>query len=106
MGRTVVTSDNTIDVDSNNRMCSPLDSGRYGHNMVLVFTKCKMYKQLCFQHYYFQPSHTLSAIDTLENKLLLHLRQILLISWKDNIPNVDVLRQANVASIKATLPAP
>ena len=36
---------------------------------------------------------------------LRHLRQILQISWKDHIPNVEVLRRANMSSIEATLTA-
>ena len=36
---------------------------------------------------------------------LRHLRQILWISWKDHIPNVKVLRRANMSSIEATLTA-
>ena len=36
---------------------------------------------------------------------LRHLRQILQISWKDHIPNVEVLRRANMSSIDATLTA-
>ena len=36
---------------------------------------------------------------------LRHLRQILRISWKDHISNVDVLRQANMSSIEAILTA-
>ena len=36
---------------------------------------------------------------------LRHIRQILRISWKDHIPNVEVLRRANLPSIKATLTA-
>ena len=36
---------------------------------------------------------------------LRHLRQILLISWKDHIPNVEVLRRVNMSSIAATLTA-
>ena len=36
---------------------------------------------------------------------LRHLRQILQISWKDHIPNVEVLRRANLCSIEATLTA-
>ena len=35
----------------------------------------------------------------------MHLRQILQISWKDHIPNVEVLRRANMSSIEATLTA-
>ena len=34
---------------------------------------------------------------------LRHLRQILRISRKDHIPNVEVLRRANISSIEATL---
>ena len=34
-----------------------------------------------------------------------HLRQILQISWKDHIPNVEVLRRANMSSIVTTLTA-
>ena len=36
---------------------------------------------------------------------LRHLRQILRISWKVHIPNVEVLRRANVSSIEVTLTA-
>ena len=36
---------------------------------------------------------------------LRYLRQILQISWKDHIPNVEVLRRANMSSIEATLTA-
>ena len=36
---------------------------------------------------------------------LRHLRQILWISWKDHISNIDVLRQANMSSIEAILTA-
>ena len=36
---------------------------------------------------------------------LRHLRQILRISWKDHISNIDVLRQANMSSIEAILTA-
>ena len=36
---------------------------------------------------------------------LRHLRQILQISWKDHIPNVDVFRWANMSRIEATLTA-
>ena len=37
--------------------------------------------------------------------LLRHLRQILRISWKDHIPNVEVFRRGNMSSIAATLTA-
>ena len=36
---------------------------------------------------------------------LQHLRQILWISWKDHISNVEILRRANMSSIEATLTA-
>ena len=96
LGSTVA-SENTIDVEINNRIQAA--SGAFGKLWKLwspygisVSTKCKVYKAIVL------PTLLYSA----EAYTLL---RILRISWKDHIPNVEVLRRANMSSIEATLTA-
>ena len=60
-------------------------------------------RQLCFQHYFIQQRHTLSNVAILVHRQ--HLRQILRISWKDHVPNIEVLRMAKMCSVEVTLTA-
>ena len=81
----------------------------YGHNLVFQSPKsARCTRQLCFQHYCtVAQTYTLYRrhFRKLSKLHLRHLRQILQISWKDHIPNVEVLRRANMSSIEATLTA-
>ena len=109
----IVASDNIIDVEINNRIQAaavafglPWKRVWSQHGISPVSTKCKVYKAIVL------PTLLYSA-DTLYRRHfrklskvhLRHLRQILQISWKDHIPNVEVLRRANMSSIEATLTA-
>ena len=77
---------------------------------ISVSTKCKVYKAIVFptllhsaETYTLYRRHFRSS--PLSKVHLRHLRQILQISRKDHIPNVEVLRRANMSSIEATLTA-
>ena len=70
----------------------------YGQCMVFQFPQSgRCTRQLCFQHYCIQQRHTLDLYRRHFRKLskvhLRHLRQILRISRKDHIPNVEVFRR-------------
>ena len=87
----------------------PLEDSRsvYGHNMVLKYPQSAMCTRLVLPTLLYS-AETYTTVATLENFLkvyLRHLRQILRITWKDHIPNVEVLRRANMSSIDATLTA-
>ena len=109
LGSTVA-SDNTIDVEINNRIQAA--SGAVGglwkrvwsQHGISVSTKCKVYKEIVL---YSADTYTLYRrhFRELSKVHLRHLRQILQISWEDHIPNVEVLRRANMSSIEATLTA-
>ena len=113
LGSTVA-SDNTIDVEINNRIQAA--SGAFGglgkrvwsQHGISVSTKCKVYKAIVLPTLlYSAETYTLYRrhFRKLSKVHLRHLRQILQISWKDHIPNVEVLRRANMSSIEATLTA-
>ena len=113
LGSTVA-SDNTIDVEVNNHIQAA--SGAFGgrwkrvwsQHGISVFTKCKVYKAIVLPTLlYSAETYTLYRrhFRKLSKVHLRHLRQILRISWKDNIQNVEVLRWANMSSIEATLMA-
>ena len=104
----------TIDVEINNRIQAA--SGAFAglwkrvwsQHVISVSTKCKVYKAIVL------PTLLYSAETYILHRLhfrklskvhLRHLRQILQISWKDHIQNVEVLRRANMSSIEATLTA-
>ena len=75
---------------------------------ISVSTKCKVYKASVLPTLlYSAETYTLYRrhFINLSKVHLRHLRQILRISWKDHIPNVEVLRRANMSSIEATLTA-
>ena len=109
-----VTSDNTIDVEINNRIQAA--SGAFGglwkrvwpQHGISVSTKCKVYKSIVLPTLLYS-AETYALYRRHFRKLskvhLRHLRQILQTSWKDRIPNVEVLRWANMSSIEATLTA-
>ena len=113
LGSTVV-SDNTIDVEINNRIQAAF--GAFGglwkrvwsQHGISVSTKCKVYKAIVLPTLlYSAETYTLYCrhFINLSKVHLRHLRQILQISWKDHIPNVEVLRRANMSSMEATLTA-
>ena len=113
LGSTVA-SDNTIDVEINNRIQAA--SGPFGglwkrvwsQHGISFSTKCKVYKAIVLRTLlYSAETYTLYRrhFRKLSKVHLRHLRQILRISWKDHIPNVEVLRRANMSSIEATLTA-
>ena len=113
LGSTVA-SDNTIDVEINNRIQAA--SGAFGRlwkrvwsqHGISVFPKCKVYKAIVLPTLlYSEETYTLYRrhFRKLSKVHIRHLRQILRISWKDHIPNVEVLRRANMSSIEATLTA-
>ena len=113
LGSTVA-SDNTIDVEINNRIQAA--SGAVGglwkrvwsQHGISVSTKCKVYKEIVLPTLlYSADTYTLYRrhFRELSKVHLRHLRQILQISWEDHIPNVEVLRRANMSSIEATLTA-
>jgi hypothetical protein len=112
LGSTVA-SDNTIDVEINNRIQAA--SGAFGglwkrvwsQHGISVSTKCKVYKAIVLPTLYSAKTYTLYCrhFRKLSQVYFRHLRQTLLILWKDHIPNVEVLRQANMASFEATLAA-
>ena len=106
LGSTVA-SDNTIDVEMNNRIQAA--SGAFGglrkrvwsQHGISVSTKCKVYKAIVLPTVlYSAETYTLYCrhFIKLSKVYLRHLRQILQISWKDHIPNVEVLRRANMSS--------
>ena len=69
---------------------------------ISVSTKCKVYKAIVLPTLlYSAETYTLYRCHFIKLSKV-HLRQILLISWKDHIPNVEVLRRANMSSIEAT----
>ena len=75
---------------------------------ISVSTKCKVYKAVVLPTLlHSAETYTLSRrrLRTLSKVHLRHLRQILRISWKDHIPNVEVLRRANMSNIEAPLTA-
>ena len=74
---------------------------------ISVSTKCKVYKAIVLPTLlYSAETHSIVTIlEKISKVHLRHLRQILQISWKDHIPNVEVLRRANTSSIEATLTA-
>ena len=108
-----VASDNTIDVDINNRIQAAC--GAFGglwkrvwsQHGISVSPKCKVYKAIVLHTLlYSAETYTLYRRHFRKlSKVHLHLRQILQISWKDHIPNVEVLRRANMSSIEATVTA-
>ena len=113
LGSTVA-SDNTIGVEINNRIQAA--SGAFGglwkrvwpQHGITVSTKCKVYKAIVRPTLlYSAETYTLYRrhFRKLSKMRLRNLREILQISWKDHIPNVEVLRPANMSSIEATLTA-
>ena len=75
---------------------------------ISVSTKCKVYKAIVLPTLlYSAETYTLYRrhFRKLSKVHLRHPRQILQISWKDHIPNVEVLRRANMSSIEASLTA-
>ena len=107
-----IASDNTIDMEINNRIRAA--SGAFGglskrvwsKHSITISTKCKVYKAVVLPTLlYSAETYTLYRrhITKLSQVHLRHLRQILRISWKDHISNIDVLRQANMSSIEAIL---
>ena len=75
---------------------------------ISVSTKCKVYKAIVLPTLlYSEETYTLYRrhFRKLSKVHLQHLRQILRISWKYHIPNVEVLRRANMSSIEPTLTA-
>ena len=75
---------------------------------IKVSTKRKVYKAIVLPTLlYSAETYTLyyRHFRKLSQVYFRHLRQTLLILWKDHIPNVEVLRQANMSSIEATLAA-
>ena len=113
LGSTIA-SDNTIDMEINNRIRTA--SGAFGglwkrvwsQHGIAISTKCKVYKAVILPTLlYSAETYTLYRrhIRKLSQVHLRHLRQILRISWKDHISNIDVLRQANMSSIEAILTA-
>ena len=113
LGSTVA-SDNTIDVEINNRIQAA--SGAFGglwkcvwsQHGISVSTECKVYKAIVLPTLlYSAETYTLYSrhFGKLSKVHLRHLRRILQISWKDNIPNVEVLRRASMSSIETTLTA-
>ena len=113
LGSTVA-SDNTINTEINNRIQAA--SGAFGalskriwsQQGISVSTKCKVYKAIVLPTLlYSAETHSLYRCHfrKLSKVHLRHLRQILRISWNDHIPNVEVLRRANMSSIEATLTA-
>ena len=75
---------------------------------ISISTKCKVYKAIVLPTLlYSAETYTLYRrhFRKLSKVHLRHLRQILQISWKDHIPNVEVLRRAKMSSIEATLTA-
>lgn len=113
LGSTIA-SDNTIDMEINNRIRAA--SGAFGglwkrvwsQHGIAISTKCKVYKAVVLPTLlYSAETYTLYRrhIRKLSQVHLRHLRQILRISWKDHISNIDVLRQANMSSIEAILTA-
>ena len=80
----------------------------WSHHGISVSTKCKVYKAIVLPTLlYSAETYTLYRrhFRKLSKVHLRYLRQILQISWKDHIPNVEVLRRANMSSIEATLTA-
>ena len=113
LGSTIA-SDNTIDMEINNRIRAA--SGAFGglwkrvwsQHGIAISTKCKVYKAVVLPTLlYSAETYTLYRhhIRKLSQVHLRHLRQILRISWKDHISNIDMLRQANMSSIEAILNA-
>ena len=108
LGSTVA-SDNTIDMEINNRIQAA--SGAFGglwKRGISFSTKCKVSKAIVLPTLlYSAVTYTLYRrhFRKLSKVHLRHLRQILQISWKNHIPNVEVLRRANMSSIEATLTA-
>ena len=109
-----VASDNTINVEINNHIQAA--SGAFGglwkrvwsQHGISVSTKCKVYKAIVLPTLlYSAETYTLYCCHFRKHSKvhLRHLRQILWISWKDHIPNVEVLRWVNMSSIEATLTA-
>ena len=113
LGSTVA-SDNTIDVEINNPIQAA--SGAFGglwksvwlQHGISVSTKCKVYKAIVLPILLYS-AETYSLYRRHFRKRskvhLRHLRQILRISWKDHIPNVQVLRRDNMSSIEGSLTA-
>ena len=102
-------SDNTIDVEINNRIQATSGAfGRMWKHGISVSTKCKVYKAIVLPTLlYSAETYTLYRrhFRKLSKVHLRHLRQILQISRKDHIQNVEVLRRANMSSIEASLTA-
>ena len=102
---------NTIDVEIINRIQAA--SGAFGglwkcvwsQHGISVSTQCKVYKTIVLPALLY-PAETYTLYRRHFIKLskvhLRHLRQILRTSWKDHIPNDEVLRRANMSSIEAT----
>ena len=111
LGNTIE-SHNTVDVEINNRICAA--PGAFGglwkrvwsQHGIAISTKCKVYKAIILPTLlYSAETCTLYRRHIRKRVHLRHLRQILRISWKDHISNVDVLRRANMSSIEAILTA-
>ncbi|KAI0229981.1 hypothetical protein LSAT2_019614 [Lamellibrachia satsuma] len=96
-----IASDNTIYMEINNRIRAAsggLWKGVWSQHGIAIATKSKVYKAVVLPTLlYSAETYTLyrRLIRTLSKVHLRHLRQILRISLKDHISNVDVLRQAN-----------
>ena len=108
LGSTVA-SDNTIDVEINNpiqaasRAFGCLWKRVWSQHGISVSTKCKLYKAVVLPTLlYSAETYTLYRRHF---RKLSKVRQILRISWKDHIPHAEVLRRANMSSIKAILTA-
>ena len=106
MGSTVA-SDNTIDVEINNRTHAA--SGAFGvlwkrvrsQHVITVSKKCTVSREIVLPTLlYSAETYTLYLCHfrNLSQVHLRRLRQILRISWKDHIPNVEVFRRANMSS--------
>ena len=102
---------NIIDVEINNRIQAA--SGAFGglwkrvwsQHGISVSSKCKVHKAIVLPTLLYS-AETYTLYRRHFRKLSkVHLRQMLRISWKDHIPNVEVLRRANMSSIEATLTA-
>ena len=70
-----------------------------------ISTKCKVYKAIVLPTLLYSAETYTIYRRHFRQLSKVHQQRILRISWKDHIPNVEVLRQANMASIEATLTA-
>jgi hypothetical protein len=109
-----ITTDNRVDVEIGNRIRNAcvsfgkLEERLWARTGIKTSTKCQVYGAVVIPALlYSAETYTLyrGNIRRLCAVQQRQLRRILRVSWSDYVPNVEVLRRANMESVEATLAA-